>query len=78
MLLTLDIGNTNITFGVFDETGGAPMRWGAGGSVPGDFGDGGPAIAAGLNRPTGLRFYGADVLLVCDSLNNRIRGVRLL
>ena len=24
MLLTLDIGNTNITFGVFDETGGAP------------------------------------------------------
>ena len=57
---------------------GGELETVAGGSVPGDFGDGGPAIAAGLNRPTGLRFYGADVLLVCDSLNNRIRAVRLL
>ena len=47
------------------------------GGVPGDFGDGRPAISAGLNRPLGLVFYGNDVLLICDSLNNRIRAVQL-
>ena len=50
----------------------------AGSSVPGDTGDGGPATRAGLNRPTALRFYGPNVLLISDSLNNRIKAVRLV
>ena len=49
----------------------------AGGSEAGDFGDGGPAVAAGLNAPNGLRLYGSGVLLVSDRFNNKIKAVRV-
>lgn len=49
----------------------------AGSDTPGDFGDGSSAIYAGLNRPTGLRFHGLEILLLCDSLNNRVRCIKL-
>ena len=49
----------------------------AGSGEAGDFGDGGPALGLGLNGPSGLRLYGADVLLVSDKYNNRIKAVRL-
>lgn len=39
--------------------------------------DGGPAIAAALNRPTGLEFDDAGTLYIADSHNNRIRTVAL-
>jgi hypothetical protein len=49
----------------------------AGGPEAGDSGDGGPAVAATLNAPNGLRLYGSDVLLVSDRFNNKIKAVRL-
>ena len=49
----------------------------AGSADGGDSGDGGPARAAQLNYPYGLRLYGDDILLICDLWNNRIRALRL-
>ena len=49
----------------------------AGSETPGDTDGGGVATEASLNHPTGLRFHGPNVLLVSDSLNNRIRAVGL-
>jgi sugar lactone lactonase YvrE len=46
------------------------------GVYPGGFsGDGGPASAALLNRPTGVAFDPAGNLLIADSNNNRVRRV---
>ena len=50
----------------------------AGGELAGDGGDGGPAIAARLNEPHGLCFYGEDILLISDHFNNKVRAVKLL
>jgi sugar lactone lactonase YvrE len=47
----------------------------AGNGTPGSGGDGGPANAAQLNRPTGLAFDGAGTLYIADFANNRIRHV---
>ena len=49
----------------------------AGSAVPGDAGEGGPATAASLNEPHGLTFYGADILLISDHYNNRIKAVKI-
>jgi hypothetical protein len=49
----------------------------AGSDTPGDAGDGGPAIAASLNEPHGLCFYGTNILLISDHWNNRIKAVKL-
>ena len=49
----------------------------AGSETPGDAGDGGPANEASLNQPHGLCFYGDDLLLISDHINNRIRAVRV-
>ena len=49
----------------------------AGTAVFGDSGDGGMAIAASLNEPHGLCFYGSDLLLISDHFNNRVRAVRI-
>ena len=48
----------------------------AGGDKAGDAGDGGLATEASLNKPGGLCLYG-DVLLISDSINNRIKAVRV-
>ena len=53
------------------------LRTIAGGDVPGDAGDDGPATEASLNEPQGLALYGGDVLLVSDHYNNRIKAVKL-
>ena len=53
------------------------IRTVAGCETPGDAGDGGPAGEASLNEPGGLALYGNDVLLICDTLNNRIKAVKL-
>jgi len=47
------------------------------GGAAGDEGDGGPALAARLNEPHGLCFYGPDYLLISDHYNNRVRAVRI-
>ncbi len=47
----------------------------AGNAQPGFSGDGGSAIAAGLNWPTGLAVDAAGNLYISDSQNNRIRKV---
>lgn len=47
----------------------------AGSGIPGDSGDGGPAIAARLNSPSGLTIDGQDRLLISDTFNHRIRRV---
>ncbi len=44
----------------------------AGRDVPGDGGDGGPALLAGLNEPSALRWSGGRIY-VADQRNNRIR-----
>ena len=49
----------------------------AGTAVFGDSGDGRMAIAASLNEPHGLCFYGTDLLLISDHFNNRVRAVRI-
>jgi DNA-binding beta-propeller fold protein YncE len=49
----------------------------AGGELAGDTGDTAPARSARLNEPHGLCFYGADVLLISDHFNNRVRAVKL-
>ena len=47
----------------------------AGRGVPGLAGDGGPALAAELNEPTGLGFDHRGRLLIVDSGNSRLRRV---
>ena len=47
----------------------------AGNGTPGFAGDGGPATAAELNKPTGVAADAVGNLLICDQLNNRIRVV---
>ena len=49
----------------------------AGGANAGDLGDGHQAVAARLNEPHGLCFYGKDILLISDRLNNKIKAVRV-
>lgn len=49
----------------------------AGSDTAGDAGEDGPATAAQLNEPHGLCLYGADLLLISDHYNNRIKAVRL-
>ncbi|MCH8206332.1 MAG: hypothetical protein IH956_04945 [Chloroflexi bacterium] len=49
----------------------------AGSETPGFAGDGGPASRASLNSPHGLCLYGANILLISDHFNHRIRAVRL-
>jgi len=57
-----------------DESGNLQTIAGTDG---GDSGDGGPATEARLNEPNGLCFYGADLLLISDHKNNKIRAMRL-
>lgn len=40
-------------------------------------GDGGPAVAAGLNEPAALAFNGQGILYVADQSNNRVRAIDL-
>jgi uncharacterized protein (TIGR03437 family) len=47
----------------------------AGGSVAGFSGDGGPAVSAELNGPTGLALDSAGNLYIADSGNGRVRRV---
>ena len=47
----------------------------AGGATAGDAGLSGPAVAAALNEPHGLCFYGDQILLISDRNNNRIKAV---
>ncbi|MEZ4616122.1 MAG: hypothetical protein R2867_11560 [Caldilineaceae bacterium] len=47
------------------------------GGEAGDSGDGSLAMAAHLNEPHGLCFYGSDILLISDHYNNRVRAVRI-
>ena len=47
----------------------------AGGANAGDAGLSGPAVAAALNEPHGLCFYGDQILLISDRNNNRIKAV---
>jgi len=48
----------------------------AGSGTPGDLADGVLAGSARLNEPRGLLLYG-DHLLICDSLNNQVRAIRV-
>ena len=57
-----------------DESGNLQTIAGTDG---GDSGDGGPATEARLNEPNGLCFYEADLLLISDHKNNKIRAMRL-
>lgn len=43
--------------------------------VPGYRGDGGPAVDARLNHPTGIAATAAGVLFVCDRDNHRVRKI---
>ncbi len=45
------------------------------GSDPGSFGDGGPAIAAGLDHPEGVTSLGGGAYLIADTRNHEIRRV---
>jgi hypothetical protein len=47
----------------------------AGTGAPGFGGDGGPAVAAKLNRPFGIAIDSAGDLFIADSENNRVREV---
>ena len=49
----------------------------AGCPTPGDGPDGAAATDAVLNEPRGLCLYGADILLISDHYNNRVRAVRI-
>ena len=49
----------------------------AGCDGPGDRGARGWAVAASLNEPHGLCFFGDRILLISDRNNNRIKAVRL-
>jgi len=48
----------------------------AGAGTKGYSGDGGPAVAAQLNRPFGVAFDGNGDLYISDSFNSRIRKVK--
>jgi sugar lactone lactonase YvrE len=52
------------------------IRTVAGTGPPGFSGDGGAAVAAQLNRPTGLEFDPEGRLYIADSFNHRIRRMR--
>jgi len=47
----------------------------AGNGTPGFSGDGGPAVSAQLNYPTGIALDGVGNLLIADSNNHRIRKI---
>jgi sugar lactone lactonase YvrE len=47
----------------------------AGTGVPGFSGDGGPAIAAQLNGPSGVTLDSAGNLYIADTMNNRVRRI---
>ncbi len=49
----------------------------AGTGIAGDSGDGGSAIGAALNYPSGVAVDGAGVLYIADTGNNRVRTVDL-
>ncbi len=49
----------------------------AGTGQPRFSGDGGPAVAAGLNEPAALAFDGQGTLYVADQNNNRVRAIDL-
>jgi hypothetical protein len=48
----------------------------AGSGTQGYFGDGGAAVSAGLNQPSGVAVDGAANLYIADSHNRRVRMVR--
>jgi sugar lactone lactonase YvrE len=47
----------------------------AGSGATNSFGDGGPATAAGLDKPTSIAFDANDNLYIADSLGNKVRKV---
>ncbi len=47
----------------------------AGNARPGALGDGGPALDAELNDPSGIAFDAAGNLYIADEVNNRIRAI---
>lgn len=49
----------------------------AGGELAGDGHDGDAAAQTQLNEPHGLCFYGAELLLISDHYNNRVKAVRV-
>jgi sugar lactone lactonase YvrE len=49
----------------------------AGNGTPGFSGDGGAAVAASLNLPSGVEFDAAGRLYIADTQNSRIRRVSL-
>src|SRR5580704_9064007 len=49
----------------------------AGNGAPSYGGDGGPAISAGLNNPTGVAVDASGNIFIADQRNNRIRMVNL-
>ena len=71
VLFVADTGNHRVRM---VDAGGA-IRTIAGNGSPGFAGDGGPAAAAQLNRPTGLALAPDGALLVADSGNRRIRRI---
>lgn len=62
---------------VRSQTSGALIETIAGSGVAGFAGDGGAAVAAALNEPTGLAFDASGNLYVADTDNNRIRRIAL-
>jgi DNA-binding beta-propeller fold protein YncE len=65
-----DTGNHRIR-----RVAGGKITTVAGAGSPGFGGDGGPALAAALNLPTGVAVDGAGSLYIADSGNHRIRRV---
>ena len=70
-LLIADTGNHRLR----SVSPGGIITTVAGTGVPGNSGDGGPAIEATLRRPSGLALDSAGNLLVADTGNHRIRRI---